>query len=135
MASLRLDDFASLDTAGADANALCAALDLGLDWAKVDVPAAAGDVVGVRNIISELRTFAADLANLSHDLLHASKFSSAGLGHWGRGLKTLVDAAWCENPMGFRPSSQNSQFSLSLASAANIHAKGPIGIDRRVPDR
>ena len=65
--SLRLDDLAGLDAACADADALGAARDFGLHRTQIDIPAAAADVVGVRNIVSELRTFAADLANLCHD--------------------------------------------------------------------
>jgi len=66
--SLRLDDLAGLDAAGADADALSAALDFGLHRTEVNVPAPAADVVRVRDIVSELRTFAADLANLCHDV-------------------------------------------------------------------
>ena len=50
---LCLDDLACLDAAGADANPLGATLDLGLDRTQVDVPTAPGDVVGVRDIVSE----------------------------------------------------------------------------------
>ncbi len=66
----RLDDFARLDAAGADANTLIAASrQLGLDRAKIDVPTPARNVVRVRDVVSELRTFAADIADLCHDLL------------------------------------------------------------------
>ena len=44
---LRLGDFAGLDAAGADADALGCAVDEGLDGLKVHVPAAARDVVRV----------------------------------------------------------------------------------------
>ena len=42
---------------------------LSLYRAEIDVPAALGDVVRMRNLVTELRTFAADGANLSHDKL------------------------------------------------------------------
>src|ERR1700687_6234619 len=42
---LAFDDLAGLDAAGADAHALAAAIDLGLDGLQVDVPAATGGVV------------------------------------------------------------------------------------------
>ena len=69
------DDFAGLDAAGANANALVAARNLSLYRAEIDVPAALGDVVRMRNLVTELRTFAADGANLSHDKLHHLCFS------------------------------------------------------------
>jgi hypothetical protein len=76
-AFLRLNDFAGLDAAGADAQLLRAALNLGLDRAQVDVPAAACDIVRVRDIVSELRTLAADLTNLCHDKLQTLNCSRA----------------------------------------------------------
>src|SRR4051812_29977941 len=62
-------DLACLDAAGAHANPLVAAAHLGLDGPKVDVPTAFGNVVRVRDLVTELRAFAADCANLSHDKL------------------------------------------------------------------
>jgi hypothetical protein len=62
-------DFAGLDAAGADAHALAAAIDLGLDGLQVDVPATAGGVVGVRDVVAELRAFAAEITFLCHDEL------------------------------------------------------------------
>jgi hypothetical protein len=58
------DDFAGLDAAGADADALAvaAAFDLGLHRAQVDVPTAAGGVIGVGDVVAELRAFAAEIA-------------------------------------------------------------------------
>jgi|HubBroStandDraft_6_1064221.scaffolds.fasta_scaffold893203_1 hypothetical protein len=56
---LCLDDLAALDAAGADAQLLCATFNLGLDGTKVNVPAPLGDVVRVRDVVTELRTFAA----------------------------------------------------------------------------
>ena len=65
--SLAFDDFAGLDAAGADADALASAVDLGFDGLEVHVPAAAGGVVGVRDVVAELRAFAAKITFLCHD--------------------------------------------------------------------
>jgi hypothetical protein len=67
--SLTFDDFAGLDAAGADANALASAVDFGFDGLEVDVPAATGGVVGVRDVVTELRAFAAEITFVCHDLL------------------------------------------------------------------
>src|SRR5690348_1350698 len=64
---LRLGDFAALDAAGAHADALGGAVHQGLHGLQVRVPAAARHVVGVRNVVTELRTLAANIANLCHD--------------------------------------------------------------------
>lgn len=66
---LAFDDFAGLDAAGADAHALAHAIELGLHRLQVDVPAAAGRVVGVRDVVAELRAFAAKITFLCHDVL------------------------------------------------------------------
>jgi hypothetical protein len=42
---------------------------LGLDRTKIDIPAALGNIVRMRDFVTELRTFAAEFANLSHDKL------------------------------------------------------------------
>jgi hypothetical protein len=68
---LAFDDFAGLDAAGADADALAAAVDLSLDGLEVDVPATPGGVVGVRDIVAELRAFAAKITFVCHDLLQS----------------------------------------------------------------
>ena len=68
---LAFDDFAGLDAAGADADALASAVDLGLDGLEVHVPAAAGGVVGVRDVVAELRAFAAKITFVCHDLLQS----------------------------------------------------------------
>ena len=70
-----LYDLACFDTAGADANALVPACNLSLDRAEIDIPAALGHIVRMRNLVTELRTLAADGANLSHDKLHHLCFS------------------------------------------------------------
>lgn len=65
---LRLDDFAGLDTTGADANALVRCIDLGLYRLEIDIPAATGDVMRMRYIVAELRLLAANFTDLCHDL-------------------------------------------------------------------
>jgi len=64
---LALDDFAGLDAAGADAHALACAVDLGLDGLEIYIPATAGGVMGVGDVIAELRAFAAEITFLCHD--------------------------------------------------------------------
>ena len=68
---LAFDDFAGLDAAGANAHALACAIDLSLYGLQVDVPATPGGVVGVRDIVAELRALAAEITFLSHDLLQS----------------------------------------------------------------
>jgi hypothetical protein len=63
------DDLAGLDAASADANALVATIDFSLNRAKIYVPTTLGHVVRVRDLVTELRTFAADFAYLCHDKL------------------------------------------------------------------
>ena len=69
--NLAFDDFAALDAAGADANALASAVNLGLDGLEVDVPATAGGVVGVRDVVAELRAFAAKITFVCHNELQS----------------------------------------------------------------
>jgi hypothetical protein len=69
--SLAFDDFAGLDAAGADSHALASAVNFGLDGLEVHVPAAAGGVVGVRDVVAELRAFAAKITFVCHDLLQS----------------------------------------------------------------
>ena len=68
---LTFDDFAGFDAAGADAYAFASAGDLSFDGLEVDVPATAGGVVGVRDIVAELRAFAAKITFVGHDLLQS----------------------------------------------------------------
>ena len=68
---LAFDDFSGLDAASADADTLAAAIELGLDRLKVDVPAATGGVVRVGDIVSELRAFAAEITFVCHNLLQS----------------------------------------------------------------
>ena len=63
---LGLGDLAALDAVGADADALAGAVHESLDSLEVDAPTAAGHVVGVRNVVSELRAFAANITYLRH---------------------------------------------------------------------
>ena len=63
----RFSDLAALDTGGADLHALRAALrTLNADGLQVGLETAARSIVGVRDIITELRPFAADFASFSH---------------------------------------------------------------------
>jgi len=64
---LALYDFAGLDAAGADAHALAGTVDLGFDGLEVHVPTTTGGVVGVRDVVAELRAFAAKITFLCHD--------------------------------------------------------------------
>ena len=64
---LSLGDFAALDAAGADANALRSAIYKGFNRLEVDVPAAPRDVVRVGDVVSKTRAFAANVAYLCHD--------------------------------------------------------------------
>jgi hypothetical protein len=62
----RFDDLAGLQAGGADADALVGAIHAGAHWTQVHVPAAAAHVVSVADLVSKLRAFAADVANLCH---------------------------------------------------------------------
>jgi hypothetical protein len=68
-AYLGFDDLAGFDATRADANALVAAIDFSLDRTKIYVPTTLGHVVRMRDLVTELRTFAADFAYLCHDKL------------------------------------------------------------------
>ena len=61
------NDLAGLNAAGAYAQALVAGLGNGAYRAQVHIPAATAHVVSVADLISKLRTFAADFTNLCHD--------------------------------------------------------------------
>jgi hypothetical protein len=66
-APLRLGDLAALDAACADPDPLRLAVYQRLDSLQVHIPPPPGDVVGVRNIVTVLRAFPADVAYLCHD--------------------------------------------------------------------
>jgi hypothetical protein len=57
---LAFDDFTRLDAARAHANALASPIQLRLHWAQVHIPTPARGVVGVGDVVSELRPFAAE---------------------------------------------------------------------------
>ena len=59
-------DFAALDAACADADPLGCAVDQGLYGLEIHVPAPTGYVVRVRDVVTELRAFAANIAYLCH---------------------------------------------------------------------
>ena len=65
---LCLGDLAFFDATGADPDPLGLAVYQCLDSLQIHAPLAAGDVVGVRDIVTELRAFPADIAYLCHDL-------------------------------------------------------------------
>ena len=64
MCGLRLGNLARLDATGANADALSVSVDQCLDGLQIHVPAAARDVVRVRDVVTKLRPFAANIANL-----------------------------------------------------------------------
>ena len=63
---LRLLNFPASQAGRTHANALAAALHLGVDRAQIDVPAPLGHVVGVADVVSKLRPLAADFTYLCH---------------------------------------------------------------------
>lgn len=69
-------DFAGLDTAGANLHSLGATLRLlhpnGL---QIRIESARGSVIRMRNIIAELRAFAANFASFSHDCFDTSELT------------------------------------------------------------
>jgi hypothetical protein len=64
---LRFNDLAGLEATAADAQPLVAAIHLRANGVEIDVPPPPGGVVRVRNVVAELRPFAANITNLSHD--------------------------------------------------------------------
>jgi hypothetical protein len=65
-AGLGFDDFAAAQAGGADSDALGRSAYLGVHRAQIHVPAPLGDVMGVADIVSELRPFAAEFTYLCH---------------------------------------------------------------------
>ena len=51
---------------GADADSPGGSVDTGADPLKIGAPFAPGEIVGVGNVVPELRPFPADLTNFSH---------------------------------------------------------------------
>jgi hypothetical protein len=68
LVKLNFDDFAGLDAAGANAHALAAALNFGLYGTQIHVPTPPGGVVGVGDIVAELRSFAAEFTLGCHGI-------------------------------------------------------------------
>src|ERR1700690_1239376 len=64
---LSLNHFAAAQAASANADTLGRALHFGMNRAEIDVPAPLGDVVGVADVVAELRPLAANITNLCHD--------------------------------------------------------------------
>ena len=64
---LGLNDFAAAQAGRADADALSLAVHFSVHWTQIDVPAPLRHVVRVRNVVAELRPFAANIADLCHD--------------------------------------------------------------------
>lgn len=64
--ALRLLDFAGLDAAGADADALGIAIDERFHRLQVYVPAPLRHIVRVGNVVAELRPLAANITYLCH---------------------------------------------------------------------
>ena len=58
----------ALDATGADADPLRSSTDDCADGLKIDVPAALGHIVGVADLISELRALAAQITSFCHNL-------------------------------------------------------------------
>jgi len=71
-ALLRFDHFAAAQAGGADANPFGSGAHLGVDRSQIYVPAPLGDVMGVADVVSELRPLAADLTYVCHGLLQVS---------------------------------------------------------------
>jgi hypothetical protein len=69
--ALGFDDLAGLDAAGAHANALAGSLNDSLHRLQVHVPTPTGGVVGVGDVVAELRAFAAEITFLRHVLLQS----------------------------------------------------------------
>ena len=83
---LGFNDFAAAQAGRADAHALGGGADFGVHGAQVNVPAPAAYVVRVADLVTKLRAFAADVANLCHlndsrdtDSEEARSFQSAWL--------------------------------------------------------
>ena len=59
-------DFAGLEAVGADTNPLARTFHNRVDRTQVHVPATPRGVVGVTDLVSKLRAFAADIADFCH---------------------------------------------------------------------
>ena len=65
--ALSFGDFPASQAGSADADAFGGALHLGTNGPQIDVPAPPADIVGVTDIVSELRPLAAHITYLCHD--------------------------------------------------------------------
>jgi hypothetical protein len=63
---LGFDDFAATQAGGADSDAFGGSAYFGVHRAQIHIPAPLGDVMGVADIVSELRPFAAEFTYLCH---------------------------------------------------------------------
>jgi hypothetical protein len=77
--ALRFGDFTALDAGSAHAHPFWSAIYKGLHGLQVYIPAAASNVVCVRDVIAKARAFAADIACLCH-VTNSSFFSLCGAG-------------------------------------------------------
>ena len=66
MQRLRFNDFTAAQAGRADADTLGRGAYPGVDRAQVYVPAPLGHVVGVADIVPELRPFAAEITDMCH---------------------------------------------------------------------
>ena len=64
-----LGDLAGTNAGRADEQGLASTVYQGMDAPQIRLPAPLGDVVGVTDIVTKLRAFAANFTNLCHDLL------------------------------------------------------------------
>jgi hypothetical protein len=60
------DDLAGLQAGGADAQTAVTPANASANRLEVGIPAALGQIVGVADTVTELRTFATDIANSGH---------------------------------------------------------------------
>jgi hypothetical protein len=65
---LTLDNLAAFDAGGANAHLPRVGADFGFDGAQIYVPAAARDIVRMRDVVTELRTFLANCTYLRHNV-------------------------------------------------------------------
>ena len=64
---LSFRDFSTAQAGSADADTFSGALHLGANGPQIDVPSSPADIVGVTDIVSELRPLAAHITYLCHD--------------------------------------------------------------------
>jgi hypothetical protein len=69
---LRFDDFAAAEAGGADADPFGGRAHFGVHRPQIYVPAPLGNVMGVADVVSELRPLAAEFTYLCHGLLQVS---------------------------------------------------------------